>query len=177
MQRQSNIIQLVQHMSWADSKLWQSVLKTDTAEFDKKIKELLYHIHIVQHVYYQVWSGKPIVVPDLLEFPNLINIVRWGHETNVKIYNLVAIMDEIELGLTMKNSWREKIKKEIGQMPSDATVEESILQVVSHSTYHRAQVNSRIRELKGEPAKIDFIIWVWLGKPGNEWSNLSVFKK
>ena len=170
----SNIDALIRHMNWADSKLWQSVFKTELCGFDEKTKELLYHIHVVQDVYYQMWSGKPIVVPDLLEFHELFNIAQWGKENNNKISNLVKIMDEVELGMILTNPWREKIEKALGQQPSDSTVEESIIQVASHTTYHRAQVNSRIRELKGEPAKIDFITWVWLGKPESEWEKISV---
>jgi uncharacterized damage-inducible protein DinB len=35
--------------------------------------------------------------------------------------------------------------------------------------YHRGQVNTRIREVGGEPAAVDFINWIWLGKPDPEW--------
>jgi len=42
-------------------------------------------------------------------------------------------------------------------------------QVIIHSTHHRGQVNSRIRELKGEPPLVDFIVWIWLGKPAAAW--------
>ena len=41
-----------------------------------------------------------------------------------------------------------------------------------HSTYHRGQINTRFRELGGEPAMVDFIAWVWLGKPKSEWGEI-----
>jgi uncharacterized damage-inducible protein DinB len=44
-----------------------------------------------------------------------------------------------------------------------------MLQVASHSTYHRGQINTRFRELGGEPAIVDLIAWVWLGKPKASW--------
>ena len=43
------------------------------------------------------------------------------------------------------------------------------MQVALHSTYHRGQINARIRELGGEPPLTDFIAWVWAGKPQPSW--------
>jgi uncharacterized damage-inducible protein DinB len=53
--------------------------------------------------------------------------------------------------------------------PAPITLGETLLQVVNHSTYHRGQINSRLRELGGTPPMTDFIAWVGLGKSGAEW--------
>ena len=172
MQKINTVLKLVEHMNWADSKLWQSVYYTESAKIDERIRELMYHIHIVQHVYYLNLSGKAVTVPEVIEFRSLQNIAEWGFKTNQKILSLVSLMDEVELGMNMKNLWFERIEKELGKPPADTTAEESIIQVVSHSTYHRAQVNTRLHELTGAPAKIDFITWIWLGKPKSEWDNI-----
>ena len=50
-----------------------------------------------------------------------------------------------------------------------ATLSESVWQVLSHSTYHRGQIATRIRELGGEPPLVDFLYWVWSDKPTPEW--------
>lgn len=47
-----------------------------------------------------------------------------------------------------------------------------MLQVTTHSTYHRGQINARFKELGGEPGNVDFIIWIWLGKTKVDWDNL-----
>jgi uncharacterized damage-inducible protein DinB len=59
-----------------------------------------------------------------------------------------------------------------GKKVMPATLEETMLQVASHSTYHRGQINTRFRELGGEPAMVDFITWVWLGKPKSQWGEI-----
>jgi uncharacterized damage-inducible protein DinB len=41
----------------------------------------------------------------------------------------------------------------------------------SHTAYHRGQVNTRLRELGGDPPLVDFIAWIWMGKPGAEWGD------
>jgi uncharacterized damage-inducible protein DinB len=61
------------------------------------------------------------------------------------------------------------LEKIIGKKPVNPTVAETMLQVAMHTTYHRGQLNKRLRELGGEPPLIDFIVWIWLGKPKAEW--------
>ena len=35
----------------------------------------------------------------------------------------------------------------------------------SHSTYHRGQVNARLREIGAEPPLVDYIAWLWFDRP------------
>jgi uncharacterized damage-inducible protein DinB len=39
------------------------------------------------------------------------------------------------------------------------TVKDIIVQVINHSTYHRAQIAQLIRQSGGEPAKTDYIVY------------------
>ena len=48
------------------------------------------------------------------------------------------------------------------------TLAETALQVAMHSTYHRGQVNARLRQIGGEPPLVDFIAWIWFGRPAPE---------
>jgi uncharacterized damage-inducible protein DinB len=43
------------------------------------------------------------------------------------------------------------------------------MQISLHSTYHRGQIATRMRELGAEPAATDFILWVFLDKPAASW--------
>ena len=61
--------------------------------------------------------------------------------------------------------WSVFFERKTKQKVVPATLEETMLQVASHSTYHRGQINTRFRELGGDPASVDFIVWVWMGKP------------
>lgn len=46
--------------------------------------------------------------------------------------------------------------------------------MVWRATYHRGQVNTWLRELGLEPPLVDFIAWVWFGKPAPDWSHPSI---
>jgi uncharacterized damage-inducible protein DinB len=67
--------------------------------------------------------------------------------------------------------WGEMVAARIGQTPAASTLAETLQQVTMHSTYHRGQVNARLRELGAEPPLVDFIAWVWLGKPAAHWAS------
>ena len=66
-------------------------------------------------------------------------------------------------------TWRRWVEKTIGRAPEPTTFGETMLQVSQHSTYHRGQVNARLRELGIDAPLTDFIAWVWQGKPAPEW--------
>jgi len=46
-------------------------------------------------------------------------------------------------------------------------------QVTGHSTCHRGQVNTRLRELGAYPPLVDYIAWLWLGRPAADWGGVS----
>ncbi len=66
--------------------------------------------------------------------------------------------------------WAEMAAARMGQTPAASTMAETLQQVSMHSAYHRGQVNTRLREIGAEPPLVDFIAWVWLGKPAAQWN-------
>jgi uncharacterized damage-inducible protein DinB len=65
--------------------------------------------------------------------------------------------------------WVAQYEKQLGMKFEVATVGETAFQVVSHSTHHRAQANARLRAVGGEPPLVDFIAWIWFGRPAAPW--------
>ncbi|MGH9902557.1 MAG: DinB family protein, partial [Pyrinomonadaceae bacterium] len=61
------------------------------------------------------------------------------------------------------------VGERIGRAPATTTAGETALQVVLHGTYHRGQVNARLKEVGGVPPLVDYIAWLWLGRPAAEW--------
>jgi len=46
---------------------------------------------------------------------------------------------------------------------------EALVQVAMHSLHHRGQNIARLRQVGGEPKNVDWIIWLWKGKPESVW--------
>jgi uncharacterized damage-inducible protein DinB len=62
-----------------------------------------------------------------------------------------------------------QVEQALGVPPGMTTLGDTCFQVASHSTYHRGQVNARIRELGVEPPLVDFIAWRWFKNPPPAW--------
>jgi uncharacterized damage-inducible protein DinB len=73
-----------------------------------------------------------------------------------------------ELSAELNMPWAERLSRRFGPV-GPSTLAETLLQVVMHSSYHRGQVATRIRELGGDPPLTDFIAWVWQRKPNPAW--------
>ena len=74
----------------------------------------------------------------------------------------------------MKLPWADIVERELGRQPESISVSETMLQIPMHSQYHRGQINARLRAVGGEPPRVDYIVWIWLGRPQADWDSLKV---
>jgi len=163
---------LFYHMLWADAEIWKKVLNLNAAQGDDKIKKLIYHLHQVQYAFYFLWNDAPIGIVKLEEFKDLRSIAKWGFEYQQKLKEFINSDKTNNLENEIKIPWSVFVERITGKKAVPATLDETMLQVVSHSSYHRGQINLRFRELGGEPAVVDLIFWIWLGKPATNWGDI-----
>jgi uncharacterized damage-inducible protein DinB len=160
--------QLLGHMEWADAVVWQAVLPLEAAREDQRVRHLLHHAHTVQRAYLQLWRGEELDVRELDSFAGLPTLCRWARAYYDELPRFVATLDAEGLHRHVRFPWAESLVERFGEAhPTDVC--QAILQVTSHSTYHRGQVNTRIRELGGEPPLTDFVAWIWAGLPAPSW--------
>lgn len=164
---------LFRHMKWADAVVWRAVLASPKTESDERLRKLLYHIHLTQHAFLRLWSELPMEFPEVSDFQNLAVISEWGREYYEKVTPYISKREKSALDQTVAIPWAKEIERRFGQPPKPTSLAETMMQVVMHSTYHRGQVNARLRELGGEPPLCDYIAWLWLGKPQAVWPGLS----
>jgi len=159
--------ELFRHMTWADALVWRTVLAHD---HDDRTYKLLFHIHSVQHAFLSVWRGaEKAWFPDVKDYPDLPSLAKWAREYHEQLPGYLSSVREEQLGETKEVTWRRWVEKTIGRAPEPTTFGETMLQVSQHSTYHRGQVNTRLREREIDSPLTDFIAWVWQGKPAPEW--------
>lgn len=165
--------ELFAHMEWADATVWRAALSHSLASEDKKLRDLLLHIHVVQRAFLHVWTERPLVFPEPNEFSNIAAVHRWAVPVYAELAQFLDVVDDPALSRPVNMPWVAQFEKRLGRGFALPTLAETMFQVTSHSTYHRGQVNMRVRELQGEPPLVDFIAWVWFGKPQAEWQVLS----
>ena len=154
-------------MTWADELTWKSIDRIPGVQNDARLMYLMHHIHTVHWVYLQAWRGDPFVVTELKSYENLQAIQLWARPYYSLAKEFMDSVEEARLMQPLDFPWSQMIAERYGVV-RPATLSESAWQVASHTTYHRGQVATRVRELGGEPRLVDFLVWVWQGKPAPE---------
>jgi uncharacterized damage-inducible protein DinB len=161
---------LLRHMEWADALTWKTVLTLPDAQQDSRLREQLYHLHTVQWVYLQFWRGEPLHVPELTSLPDLAALASWAQPYYPHLRAFAQSVAPGLLSQVVALPWAAEVAKRLGSA-GPATLGETVLQVVLHTTHHRAQIATRVRELGGDPPLTDFIAWVWKERPAPEWEH------
>jgi uncharacterized damage-inducible protein DinB len=156
---------LFHHMQWADEEVWRAVLTCEGACADVTIQGLLLHLHVVQRAFLAVWTGRRLTYPDPAEFGLIADLHAWTATYYAEARAFIAAVDHDALSRLVVMPWANELAKELGRQPESPTLAETMFQVTSHSTYHRGQVNSRLRAVGGQPPLVDYIAWIWYGRP------------
>jgi uncharacterized damage-inducible protein DinB len=163
-----DLTDLYRHMEWADAKVWASVLASESAVADEKLRLYLYHLHGVQRAFLRVWRGETTEGP-YPTFDDAPSLMQWARTYYGEAMAHLAALGDEKATEPMAMPWASMVEKQLGRAPELTTVVETALQVVLHSMYHRGQVNARLRELGGQPPLVDYIAWIWLGRPSPDW--------
>lgn len=164
----SELNQLIRHMQWSDASVWTSVMACPEAHADTRTKLLLHHLHGVQWAYLQIWRGDALEIPDVSTFSDIAAICSWCREYYRELDPFLATLDPDVLKRHVEFPWAKELLQQWGEA-RPVTLGESVLQTSLHSTYHRGQVNSRLREMGAEPPLVDFVAWIWMGRPEPDW--------
>ena len=163
---------LVAHAEWADTEVWNAVAATPRALDDTGIRDYLHHIHMVQRLFVALWSNQSpaaIVARQPSDF-TIADLRAWGRPfySDATAFLGTATPERLSEPLTVP--WAARLEAEKGVSLHAPTVGETVFQVVNHTTHHRAQVSVRLRALGGEPPLVDYIAWVWFGRPPAAWN-------
>jgi uncharacterized damage-inducible protein DinB len=163
---------LIRHMQWADASVWRAVLAHDGARTDPRLRELLTHLHLVQRLFLLVWRGDALESPlkAFKEFDELAELQRRVVTYYPEVARFVETLEPASMTRGVVLPFVAQNEKQLGRTFGVPTLAETMFQVTSHSTYHRGQVNARLREVGGEPPLVDFIAWIWFGRPEADWS-------
>jgi uncharacterized damage-inducible protein DinB len=165
----SDLQPLMRHMEWADALVWSAVLALPAERADPLTRERLHHVHWVQHAYLRIWRQEPVDAPPPVPAELGVVLAR-ARELYPAAAGFLGSIEASELERRVEFPWREHLRSTFGEV-HPTTLAEAVLQVALHSTYHRGQINARLRELGGEPPLVDFIVWVWAGKPEPRWAS------
>jgi uncharacterized damage-inducible protein DinB len=160
--------ELLLHMEWADAVVWRAALAHPPAVTDARLRDLLLHLHGVQRAFLTMWTSEPLTFPQPNDFQDIAAVHAWSQPYYAELAAFLATVDEASLSRTVEMPWLSEFEQRTGRSFQKPSLAETMFQVTSHSTYHRGQVNARIREVGGEPPLVDYIAWIWFGRPQPE---------
>ncbi len=168
MAQQNEWLELAAHMEWADALVWSTTLQSGPARADERIRGWLHHIHTVQRAFTAIWQGG---TPDLVNvgsFADAPALASWGRGAHAGLRAYLTTADAAALGRTIELPWAARAIERHAAV-AHPTLAETVRQVSMHSMHHRGQVNARLRELEAEPPLVDYIAWIWRGRPEPMW--------
>lgn len=168
----STLTDLYRHMEWADAAVWTSAFTFEGGPTDSKLRDYFYHLHMVQRAFLRTWRCEPRDTP-FPKFDDAQSLMLWGRTYYSEAVNYLGTLDDNKLSELMPVPWAAMVERRLGRAPETTTVGETALQVALHSQYHRGQINARLREIGGKPPLVDYIAWVWLGRPAAEWPRVT----
>jgi uncharacterized damage-inducible protein DinB len=157
-------------MEWADAEVWRAVLACEPAARDQRLRDLLTHLHVVQRLFLVVWRKERIDRSSAEPaFATAVDLRDWARTYYPEANGFLDRLEETALTGELSMPWIKSFEAQLGRTLSKTTLGETIFQVSSHSTYHRGQVNARLREVGGTPPLVDYIAWIWFGRPEPDW--------
>lgn len=168
MTTRDELLDLAAHMEWADALVWSTTLQSGPARADERVKTWLHHIHTVQRAFTSIWQGGTPDLVALSSFADVPALGAWGRAGHAELRAFLATADDEALARTVKLPWAGRAIERPDAV-AHPTLAETAHQVAMHSMHHRGQINARLRELGAEPPLVDYIAWIWRGRPDAPW--------
>ena len=163
------LLDLFDHTEWADARLWSAILAHDAARADDQIRRLMLHLDSVQRAFLDAWMNRPVTFRQTFDDTTLEREFPSVRAYYAPARAFIAALDDERLRAPMILPWAQWVEQYLGHPPAQTSLGETILQVLLHSIHHRAQANARLRTVGGDPPMIDYIAWLWLGRPAPVW--------
>ena len=155
-------------MEWADATVWKAVLASESGQTDAKLREYFHHLHVVQRAFLRMWRNDLRETP-YPTFDDAQSLMLWGRSYYSEAFDHLSTLSDERLSEPMPLPWASMVEERLGRAPEISTIGETALQVALHSLYHRGQINARLKNVGGEPPLVDYIAWIWLGRPAADW--------
>ncbi|MBI3856288.1 MAG: DinB family protein [Planctomycetes bacterium] len=151
---------LFDYTRWADARMLEAVAKLapdawtkDLGSSLKSARDTVVHVVSAQWIWISRWKGEvPKGMWTAADYPAPASIREKWEPLAAELAAFVAAQTEESVAkpLTYKNLKGDSFSYPLGQL---------MLHLVNHSTYHRGQVTTLIRQLGGQPLSSDLVVY------------------
>lgn len=157
----SRIHMLYQYNRWANSRVLDATERIPPAQFTQEIvssyrsvRDTLVHILSGEWIWLQRWQGRsPSTMFNSAEFPTLHAVrMKWAEvEREQQAFLETLTEGALERVIAYRNLAGEEWRYPLWQM---------LQHVVNHSSYHRGQVTTLLRQVGALPVATDFLVFI-----------------
>jgi uncharacterized damage-inducible protein DinB len=154
------ITELYSYNRWANAKTLMVASRLDNEAFARElsnsfssVRDTLVHILGAEWIWLERWNGRsPRALLSTAELPTLAAITeRWRQVEDGQNSFLQRLREsDLSTSISYVNPRGETWSYPLGQQ---------MLHVVNHSTYHRGQVTTLLRQLGAEPVSTDLLLY------------------
>ena len=151
---------LYEYTRWADARVLEAVSKLgpepwtkDLGSSLKSVRDTVVHIASAQWIWLSRWKGEsPKGMWTAADYPTLASVRERWDPVRAELAAFAAEQTEESLNkpLVYKNLKGEPMSFPLGHL---------LLHVANHSTYHRGQVTTLLRQLGAQPVSTDLVIY------------------
>jgi uncharacterized damage-inducible protein DinB len=151
---------LYDYTRWADARMLEAVSKLapepwtkDLGSSLKSVRDTVVHIASAQWIWLSRWKGEtPKGMWTAADYPTLAAVRDRWDPVREELAAFVAAQSEASLSapLAYKNLKGDPMSYPLGHL---------MLHAVNHSTYHRGQVTTLLRQLGAQPVSTDLVVY------------------
>jgi uncharacterized damage-inducible protein DinB len=157
-----HIRNLIRYQEWADAHFLQAWEETPDARSDKEMLQRWEHVTAVQNAFYNVLKGNEVKFSRYDEFPPISELKERSESIHDQLKQLLQEYNSEDLDQRVMIPW-------IPDPAVTLTRMEAFTQIIMHTQHHRAQNMTKLQTHGGKPGVIDWIMWVFKGKPEAKW--------
>jgi uncharacterized damage-inducible protein DinB len=149
---------LFDYNSWANHRALDACSKLSAEQFTRdlgssfrSVRDTLAHIYGAEWLWLERWHGRiPSALPSPADSPDFASLrARWAeHERNLNAYIGSLTPSELQRIIKYENTKGIPFEGPIGPM---------LQHVINHSTYHRGQITTMLRQLGASAVSTDLI--------------------
>jgi uncharacterized damage-inducible protein DinB len=152
---------LLAHAEWANAMFFHAWGKSPARDHEE-MRRRVAHIVGVQDGFLHMLRGEPTGRPPDGPPPSFDELRTWARKSHAGLRSFVESLDAAALERKVRITW-------FPDPPPEVTPADALVQVAMHTQHHRGQLMTRLKDFGGEPKNVDWIIWLWKGKPTGRW--------
>ncbi|MGH9774134.1 MAG: DinB family protein [Candidatus Acidiferrales bacterium] len=151
---------LYDYNAWANQRALEACAPLSGDQFMKdlgssfrSVRDTLAHIYGAEWLWLERWQGRmPMALPVPADFPDFPSVAARIEETDEKLMEFAAAQSAADLAraFEVRTTAGGIYRQPLWQMMQHLT---------NHSTYHRGQVTTLLRQLGGKPVQTDLILF------------------